>query len=192
MTELVLFHSAYGLRPAVRDAAERFRRLGLTVHAPDLYEGKTADNINDAMAIRNSIGVPALIERAQAALSEAGVGPGAIYAGFSMGAAAAQYFAGVDPTTRGLLLLHGAAGIEGEASFAFPIQHHVAEGDEYATSEEIAEWEEEVRKRGGEPETFWYPRGGHLYTDPDLVDYDADSASVTWERAEAFIAALRN
>lgn len=190
MTELVLFHSAYGLRPAVRDAAERLRRLGLIVHAPDLYEGKTADNIDDAMAIRNSIGVPTLIGRAQAAMEEAGVRPGAIYAGLSMGAAAAQYFAGVDPTTRGLLLLHGVGGIEGEASFAFPIQHHAAEGDEYATSEEVAEWEEEVRKRGGEPETFWYPRGGHLYTDPDLVDYDADSATLTWQRAEAFLAAL--
>ncbi|MBB5933498.1 dienelactone hydrolase [Streptomyces zagrosensis] len=36
---IVLFHSAYGLRPAVHTAAERLRAAGHEVHLPDLYEG---------------------------------------------------------------------------------------------------------------------------------------------------------
>ncbi len=39
MACVVLLHSAYGLRPAVLDAADRLRRAGHQVDTPDLYDG---------------------------------------------------------------------------------------------------------------------------------------------------------
>jgi dienelactone hydrolase len=41
MSDLVLFHSVYGLRPGVHAAAERIRALGIGVHTPDLCRGWT-------------------------------------------------------------------------------------------------------------------------------------------------------
>ena len=190
MSDLVLFHSVYGLRPAVRAAAERIRALGWRVHTPDLYRGVTADTVEEGRATRDGIGIPTLIERAQSDLAALGLGPGTCYAGFSMGATVAQMFAGTDPTTGALVLLHGASDVDDDASFGYPIQLHVAERDEFAPVEEIADWVKAVEAKGGSPDVFWYA-GGHLYTDPGLPDYDADSAEQTWRRVEAFLIGLR-
>lgn len=50
MAQIVLFHSAYGLRPAVHAAAERLRGAGHTVHTPDLFDGRTFDDIEAGLA----------------------------------------------------------------------------------------------------------------------------------------------
>ncbi|MCI0689179.1 MAG: dienelactone hydrolase family protein [Sporichthyaceae bacterium] len=191
MTDLVLFHSGYGLRPAVGAAAERIRRVGVRVHTPDLYRGRVADTVAAGRQLRADIGVPTLIERAKADLAALALESGAILGGFSMGAAVAQLLAGSDPSTAGLVLLHGASDVEAGDRFGFPIQLHVAAHDEFASEDEIAQWTKQVAERGGSPEVFWYAGGGHLYTDPGLPDYDADSAELTWQRVEAFLAGLR-
>jgi dienelactone hydrolase len=42
---VVLFHSVYGLRPAVRAAAGRIRATGHEVVVPDLFDGRTTDDV---------------------------------------------------------------------------------------------------------------------------------------------------
>lgn len=39
MAEIILFHSALGVRPGVTAAADRLRAAGHTVHVPDYYDG---------------------------------------------------------------------------------------------------------------------------------------------------------
>ncbi|HEX2497425.1 MAG TPA: dienelactone hydrolase family protein [Actinomycetes bacterium] len=190
MSDLVLFHSVYGLRPAVHAAAERIRALGIRVHTPDLYRGWTSETVAEGRAYRDRIGIPVLVERARSDVAALGLNPGACYAGFSMGARLAQMFAGTDPATGGLVLLHGASDVDDDASFGYPIQLHVAEHDEFAPVDEIADWVKAVEAKGCSPEVFWYD-GGHLYTDPELPDYDAESAELTWQRVEAFLTGLR-
>jgi dienelactone hydrolase len=48
MAEMLLFHHAHGLTPGVIAFAERLRRAGHTVHAPDLYEGQVFDSLDEA------------------------------------------------------------------------------------------------------------------------------------------------
>jgi len=43
--EIVLFHSAYGLRPGVLQWAEGLRHIGYTVHTPDLYDGEVFNSL---------------------------------------------------------------------------------------------------------------------------------------------------
>ncbi|HEX3731796.1 MAG TPA: hypothetical protein VHU91_02590 [Mycobacteriales bacterium] len=45
MAEVVLFHHALELTPGVLGFADELRRAGHTVHAPDLYEGRTFDTL---------------------------------------------------------------------------------------------------------------------------------------------------
>jgi dienelactone hydrolase len=47
MVDVVLFHSVYGRRPAVLDAADLLRVAGHTVIAPDLYAGQVAANVDE-------------------------------------------------------------------------------------------------------------------------------------------------
>ena len=42
---IMLFHSTYGLRPAVHRAADRLRAAGHEVWTPDLFEGRTFDTV---------------------------------------------------------------------------------------------------------------------------------------------------
>jgi dienelactone hydrolase len=90
--EVVLFHSALGLRPAIREFADRLRADGHTVHTPDSFDGEVFENLEDGMSKRDPIGIPELMGRAQAAV--AGLPSRIVFAGFSMGTGAAEFMAG--------------------------------------------------------------------------------------------------
>ncbi|WP_369267446.1 dienelactone hydrolase family protein [Streptomyces harbinensis] len=187
MADVVLFHSAYGLRPAVHTAAERLRAAGHRVVVPDLYDGRTADTVEEGMEIKDGIGRDVLLRRAIAATapySDAGL----VYAGFSLGASLAQTLALGDVKARGLLLLHGTADIAEDASVdGLPVQLHVADPDPFEPHDWLTAWYLRIGRTGAEAEVFPYPGAGHLYTDPELPDYDAQAAEATWRVALAFV-----
>ena len=45
MTEVLMFHHAQGLTPGLRAFADVLRAAGHTVHAPDLFDGRTFGSI---------------------------------------------------------------------------------------------------------------------------------------------------
>ncbi|MCA9550444.1 MAG: dienelactone hydrolase family protein [Myxococcales bacterium] len=185
MAEIVLFHSAYGLRPAVQDAAERLRQTGHHVTVPDLYRGATAATLEEALAIRDRIGREVLLDRARAAAAAA---PNdSVLAGFSLGAALAQRVANTDPRFVRLLLFHDFAEL-GAQSPKWWVQAHFAVGDPFTPKDEIDPWRASLEARGSEVEVAFH-RGGHLFTDPGLPDHDAASAATAWEMAERFLRA---
>lgn len=188
---VVMFHSAYGLRPAVHAAADRLREAGHEVHTPDLYDGRTAETVEDGMVIKDEIGRDELLKRAVAAtapLSERGL----VYAGFSLGGAIAQNLALADVRARGLLLLHGTSDIaENAAVDELPVQLHVADPDPFEPHDWLNAWYLRMRRAGAEVEVHRYAGAGHLYTDPDLPDHDREAAERTWRIALDFLAELR-
>ncbi|GGX53931.1 dienelactone hydrolase family protein [Streptomyces minutiscleroticus] len=187
---IMLFHSTYGLRPAVRDAADRLRAAGHEVWTPDLFEGRVFDTVEEGMACQNEIGNDELLRRAVLAAAPYS-GRGLVYAGFSFGAATAQTLALGDAEARGLLLLHGTSDIAENASVDdLPVQLHVAEPDPFETDDWLSAWYLQMRKAGADVEVHRYPGAGHLYTDPDLPDHDAEAAEATWRVALGFLDSL--
>ncbi|MEV6697670.1 dienelactone hydrolase family protein [Streptomyces sp. NPDC051453] len=187
---IMLFHSTYGLRPAVRDAADRLRAAGHEVWTPDLFEGRTFDTVEDGMAFNGEIGKDELLKRAilaAAPYSERGL----VYAGFSLGASIAQTLALGDEKARGLLLLHGTSDIAENASVdELPVQLHVAEPDPFETDDWLSAWYLQMGRTGADVEVYRYPGAGHLYTDPELPDHDAEAAEATWRVALGFLDSL--
>ncbi|MFD9891904.1 dienelactone hydrolase family protein [Amycolatopsis sp. NPDC059027] len=182
MAEIVLFHSALGLRPAVFAGAERLRAAGHVVHVPDLYAGKSADNVVDGMAINRGIGYPELLRRAAAVVD--GLAGGLVHAGLSLGASLSANLARTRGDASALVMLHHAP----EYVPGVPAALHAADPDEWVEADRYAAW-------AGKPdvETWRYPGASHLYTDPDTQESlpgDTTAAELTWQRVLEFLARL--
>jgi dienelactone hydrolase len=186
VTHIVLFHSVYGLRPAVSAAADMLRAHGHTVVTPDLYAGQTTTTVDDGFALYRGIGQETIMRRAREAIVD--VPADAVLAGFSLGGSVASSLLEERPDTSGVLFLHGPACDPETVWAGLPVQMHTADPDEFDSPEEVAAWEEAMIKAGAAIEVFRYPGAGHLYTDPDLPDYDAGAADLTWQRSLEFLA----
>jgi len=190
LMNIMLFHSTYGLRPAVRDAADRLRAAGHEVWTPDLFEGRTFETVEEGRAFKDELGKEELLKRAilaAAPYSDRGI----VYAGFSLGAATAQTLALGDSKARGLLLLHGTSDIAPNASVDdLPVQLHVAEPDAFEPDDWLSAWYLQMGRAGADVEVYRYAGAGHLYTDPGLPDYDKEAAEATWQVALGFLDSL--
>ncbi|WP_433330957.1 dienelactone hydrolase family protein [Spirillospora sp. CA-294931] len=189
MAKILLLHSMYGLRPAVHLAADRLRAEGHEVHVPDLYDGRVADVPEDGIAIKEEIGREELLKRAVTAAAPIS-DDGLVYAGFSLGGALAQTLALADAKARGLLLMHGTSDLADDASTELPVQLHVADPDTYEPVDWQNAWYLRMRRAGADVEVFRYPGAGHLFTDPDLPDHDAEAAERAWNIATDFVSSL--
>jgi len=190
MADIVLFHHAQGLRSDMTAWADSLREAGHEVWTPDLFEGRTFERLADGGAHRDEIGIPELIRRATEAVEQLPVE--LVYAGFSMGAASAQYFAANRPGARGAVLMCGVAPVETLGVDAWPgdvpVQIHYMAEDGVAG--EIEPVERFVRASGALIEVHTYPGDGHLFADPDGPDYDRAAAELMLERELEFLRRL--
>ncbi|MGW6913185.1 dienelactone hydrolase family protein [Kitasatospora sp. NPDC054939] len=191
MAQILLLHSVYGLRPGVHAAADRLRAAGHTVHTPDLFDGRTFDDVEEGMAYKEELGSDELLRRAVAAAAPL-LTPGSplVYAGLSLGAALAQNLALADEHARGLLLLHGTSDLREDAATSIAVQLHIADPDPFESEDWLNAWYLNMRKAGADVEVHRYRGAGHVYTDPDLADYDREAAELTWTLALEFLAEL--
>jgi dienelactone hydrolase len=187
VANVVLFHSSYGLRPAVRDAAARLRAAGHTVDTPDLYAGRVTDSFPEALIFYDQVELRTVLARAREAIED--IPPGTVLAGFSLGAVVAVLLGADDPRVGALVLLHGIADPPFLVSPGLPVQVHVAEDDALVPPARLGPWAAELCRLGARPEVHDYP-GGHLFTDPGLPDFEPLSTERTWDRVERFLATL--
>ena len=192
MAEIVLFHSALGLRPGVASAADRLREAGHSVHVPDFYDGEVFDDLDDGLRKRDELGVAEILRRAREAVAR--LPAGLVFAGFSLGNDPAELLAAETPGARGALLMHGAVPIEAFSEFGVerwpegvPVQVHYAAEDPWVEAEEVAVLGDAVSRAGASFEEHSYPGSGHLFADPGLPEYDRASSEAMWRRALTFL-----
>jgi dienelactone hydrolase len=194
IAHVALFHHAQGLRPDVTAWAESLREAGHDVETPDLYEGLTFERLEDGIAHRDEVGLPTLMGRAAQALED--FPEDLVYAGFSMGASAAHYFAVTRAGARGLLLMHGTAPAAslGDAPWPseMPGQLHKKERDPLMDDAGVEAIESSARSAQAQAqlELFSYPGEGHLFADPAGPDYDPEAAALMLERELEFLSRL--
>jgi dienelactone hydrolase len=188
--EIVLFHSALGLRPAVLEWADRLRAAGHTVHTPDLYDGEVFDTVEDGLRKMEALGgIGAIMERTHAAVAH--LPADVVYAGFSNGGGSAELLALTRPGARGAILMHAALPVEAFGAEAWPsgvpVQIHYAEGDPFREPEAVEALRGAVASSGARCEVCEYPGAGHLFADPGLADHDPEAADRMFERVAAFL-----
>ena len=184
MAEIVLFHHAQGLTEGVRAFAAELRQGGHTVHVPDLYEGRTFDDLEEGVGHARTIGFDTVSERGTAAAAE--LPHELVYIGISLGAMSAQDLAQNRPGAQGAVILHSAMPPEefgGPWPSGLPLQIHTMEGDDWGDAEIARKLDDDVP----EAEVFLYPGEAHLSSDRSLPVYDEESTKLILRRMLAFL-----
>lgn len=76
-----MFHHAQGQTPGFLGFADQLRAAGHTVHAPDLYDGRTFGDLDEGVAHAEAIGFGTIVRRGIEAAQ--GLPERLIFAGFS-------------------------------------------------------------------------------------------------------------
>lgn len=175
--EVIVYHSAYGLRPAIIEFADKLRAAGHIVHTPDLYDGEVFSDRSDAVRKIQELGFDALLDRAIAAV--ASLTDDLVYAGFSNGGACAELLAATRPGARGAILIHSPLMVRDLGWKMWPsnvpVQVHFAQRDPIRNQAVIDALREKVYQSGSTFEQFDYDAPGHLFADPVFPAYDANA-----------------
>lgn len=189
MAEVLLFHHAQGLTPGVSAFAEDLGGAGHVVHTPDLYDGKTFDDLDEGVGYAREVGFGTILERGQAAAE--GLPNELVYVGFSLGAMPAQMLAQTRPGARGAVLFHSAippSEFDGEWPEGVPLQMHIMEGDPWA--DEDLPVARELDETVDSAELFLYPGDQHLFADSSLPGYDEGATTLARQRVLSLLGAL--
>ena len=190
MAEVLLFHHAQGLTPGVRAFADDLRAAGHTVHAPDLFDGRTFGSIDEGLAHIGAIGFDAMRERG-VRVADA-LPAGLVYAGMSFGVLPAQKLAQTRPGARGALLFYSCLPISGEWAFGpwpdgVPVQIHGMDNDPFFVGEGDINAAREIVERADDAELFLYPGDQHYFADSSLPSYDAAATALLTRRVIEFL-----
>ncbi|MYS19028.1 Dienelactone hydrolase [Streptomyces sp. DvalAA-14] len=189
MAEVVLLHHAQGLTDGVLAFAGELRRAGHTVHAPDLYEGRTFATVEEGVAHAGEIGFGEVIERAVRAVEP--LPAELVYAGFSLGVLPAQQLAQTRAGARGALLFHSCLPVAEFGSAwpaGVPVQVHAMDADPFFVGDGDLDAARGLVDTAAAAELFLYPGDQHLFTDSSLPAYDAEAAALLNRRVLAFLA----
>ncbi|WP_435199328.1 dienelactone hydrolase family protein [Janibacter sp. GS2] len=184
MAPILLLHSALGLRPAVHDIADRLRSFGHEVTVPDFYEGHVFDGQADGIAHRDAH--PEYFEHVRSVADR--LPAETVFAGFSLGAWFAQRLAARRPDSGGAILLHSCAPPRPPWP-GVPVQVHRYARDPWIDPADVSALGEAVHASGAAFEDHVTAGEGHLFTDPQLPDFDAAATDATVARIATFLAA---
>jgi carboxymethylenebutenolidase len=195
---VLVLHASWGLNDIIKAFCNRLAEAGFVVFAPDLYHGKIAATIPEAMALgqavdTNHLQTKAEIKEASRYLRErAGQTDGGLAViGFSLGAYYALDLSAADPKhIRSTVIFYGTQGdfFSDFSSSKAEYLGHFAENDEFEPQSNVDNLE--ARLRGaGRPVTFHAYNGtGHSFFEPDRRDaYNEAAANLAWDRTLAFL-----
>ena len=191
MAEVLLFHHVQGLTPGVVAFADELRAAGHTVHAPDLFEGRTFGSIPDGLAYIEGIGFEEMRERGVHLADD--LPAELVYAGFSFGVLPAQKLAQTRAGARGALLFYSCLPVSGPWAFGpwptgVPVQIHGMDADPIFVGEGDIEAAREIVATADDAELFLYPGDQHYFADSSLPSYDPKATALLLERVKAFLA----
>lgn len=188
MAEVLLFHHAHGRTPGVVAFADELRTAGHTVHVPDLYDGRTFDDLEAGVGYAQQVGFGTIVERGVAAAE--GLRAGLVYAGFSLGVMPAQRLAQTRPGATGALLISACVPV---AEFGapwpqgVPVQVHGMDADEFFVGDGDLDAARELVSSVEDAELFLYPGDRHIFADSSLPSHDEAAARLLTERVIAFL-----
>jgi dienelactone hydrolase len=188
MAEIVLFHHAQGLTPGVAAFADRLRHAGHIVHTPDLFDGRTFDDLEKGMRFVKELGFGEVMKRGERAVEE--LPAKLVYAGFSLGVVPAQKLAQTRPGARGALLFYSCVPVSEFGQTwpkGVPVQVHGMDADPIFVGEGDIDAARALVEEAEEGELFLYPGDQHYFADSSLPSYNAEASALLLQRVLVFL-----
>jgi carboxymethylenebutenolidase len=186
---ILVLHAWWGLKPFFKQVCDQLANQGFTVLAPDLYQGRIAETIDEAKVLieyRDNESMGDIVKAAKDHLTSLHPGKPIGVLGFSMGAAWSLVIAENEPDVSAAVLFYGA----GEADFSkvkAKILGHYAETDEWEPLEYVRSMEADMKSAGLDVTLHIYPKAGHWFVEEDRPEYDSASALLAWSRTYEFL-----
>ena len=185
---VLVLHPWWGLNEDVRASAERLRREGYEVAAPDLFHGRVATTRDEAKALSGAVGKDwkGTMTEIEAALEKLQADRVAVLA-WSMGVWFSWQLAQAHPDRiRGLVSYYGYGEFEPGATLP-PILGHFAENDEFDSVEDVRGVEQKLIEAKHVAEFHVYPGTKHWFDEPSRPEYDKAASDLAWRRTKDFL-----
>lgn len=191
---LIVVHEWWGLNDHIKDVANRFANKGFAVLAPDLYEGKSTKDPEEAgklmqrldkeKAVGTLNGAAEYLKRQEGVNSEA-VG----ITGFCMGGTFALLLPCVSSSVKASAPFYGDVPSDDLLkNLSAPVLFIGAENDPWINTEKMNHLKEALQKFDKEGEVKVYGGVGHAFfndTRPDA--YNKEAAEDAWARVIGFL-----
>ena len=189
---VIVLHAWWGLNPFFKSLCDRLAAEGFAAFAPDLYDGKIAQTVDEAEQFMSQT----QFERKQAVVAaspkflhgRAGVRKEALSViGFSMGAAWSLGLASQMPADiHKLILFYGVSSTE-FSQIRAEILGHYSDVDEWEPLDGVRAMESEMRAAKLNPTIYIYPGMKHWFFEENRPEYDPNAAELAWRRTLEFL-----
>jgi carboxymethylenebutenolidase len=191
---IIVIQEWWGLVPHIKDVADRFAAEGYVALAPDLYNGKTTTEPDEAGKLMMEMKIDEAARDMSGAVDyllglDATTGDKAGCVGFCVGGGLSMYLAGSNPNIGACVVYYGVLPMAqaDHDSISAPILGHYADGDDFLKVDAVRDLESTLKGAGKHAEFHVYENTAHgFFNDSRSEVYDAGAAKTSWERTLAF------
>lgn len=192
---VIVLQEWWGLVGHIKDVTDRFAAAGFVALAPDLYEGKTTTEPDEAGSMLMALNIDDTAKKLAAAVHillnmPAATGDKVGIVGFCMGGQLALYTASIDPEIGACVNFYGIHPNvhPNYAGLSAPVLGIFAEIDDYASPAAVARMDAEMTAAGKPHEFVTYPGAHHAFFNDDRPEvYNPAAAEDAWNRTLAFL-----
>jgi carboxymethylenebutenolidase len=192
---LIVLQEWWGLDAHIRDVCDRLAREGFFALAPDLYDGETTDQPDEAEQKMMALSIDRAERDMRGAIEflaahEGVEGPAVGSLGFCLGGGLSVWAASRNPRVRATVTYYYVmpygrpdfAGIQG------PVLGHFGTDDEFVSEDAARDLELEMRSAGVDVQFEFYDAGHAFFNETDrLGTYDPEAANRSWQRTLEFL-----
>ncbi|GAB5470896.1 MAG: dienelactone hydrolase family protein [Rhodospirillales bacterium] len=194
---VLLIHEWWGLNPQIKAVAAELANQGYVALACDLYEGKVADEPDQARALMGAVDsgdatdtLVSWVDNLKNGMREEGHTSGPVASiGWCFGGGWALNTALATPI-EGCVVYYGRVNKTAAelAPLACPVLGQFATKDKWINKEMVDGFEAAMKDAGKTAEIYWY-EADHAFANPTQARYDAADAKLAWERTSAYFKA---
>jgi carboxymethylenebutenolidase len=188
---ILVLPSWWGLKPFFKQVCDQLAEQGYTALAPDYYDGRTANTIDEAKALQEEAegdmdAMGALVKAAKDYLISLRPGKPIGIVGASMGTDWAIITAAKEQDVAATVLFYGGWTTD-FSKMKSKVLEHYAETDEWFSFDRAQEMVQDMKAAGVDVTLHFYPGTAHWFIESDRPEYDSASAQLAWERTFKFL-----